>query len=58
MAGLILQMVGCLLIATIIGLLMGWFLRSFATSEKRQQLSEIATAFAVVNMNWTLSITN
>ncbi|GMV49271.1 MAG: Chromosome partition protein Smc [Nitrospirae bacterium] len=43
MAGLILQMVGCLLIATIIGLLMGWFLRSFATSEKRQQLSEIAT---------------
>jgi predicted flap endonuclease-1-like 5' DNA nuclease len=39
---MILQMVGCLLVATAIGLMMGWLLRSFATSEKRQQLSEIA----------------
>ncbi|MDP9131575.1 MAG: hypothetical protein M3M98_00375 [Nitrospirota bacterium] len=42
MGALILQMVGCLLVATTIGLMMGWLLRSFATSEKRQQLSEIA----------------
>ncbi|HNI20556.1 MAG TPA: hypothetical protein PLS35_17685, partial [Nitrospira sp.] len=40
---LILQMIGCLLVAATIGLMMGWLLRSFATSEKRQQLSEIAT---------------
>jgi len=40
---MILQMVGCLLAAAAIGLVMGWLLRSFATSEKRQQLSEIAT---------------
>jgi predicted flap endonuclease-1-like 5' DNA nuclease len=40
---MILQMVGCLLVAATIGLMMGWLLRSFATSEKRQQLSEIAT---------------
>ncbi len=43
MGALILQMIGCLLVATTIGLMMGWLLRSFATSEKRQQLSEIAT---------------
>ena len=43
MGALILQMIGCLLVAAIIGLMMGWLLRSFATSEKRQQLSEIAT---------------
>ena len=43
MGSLILQMIGCLLVATTIGLMMGWLLRSFATSEKRQQLSEIAT---------------
>ena len=36
------QIFGCLIIAAIIGLAMGWLLRSFATSEKRQQLSEIA----------------
>jgi predicted flap endonuclease-1-like 5' DNA nuclease len=42
MGALILQMLGCLLVATTIGLMMGWLLRSFATSEKRQQLSEIA----------------
>jgi predicted flap endonuclease-1-like 5' DNA nuclease/archaellum component FlaC len=36
-------MIGCLLVAATIGLMMGWLLRSFATSEKRQQLSEIAT---------------
>jgi predicted flap endonuclease-1-like 5' DNA nuclease len=40
---MILQMIGCLLVAATIGLMMGWLLRSFATSEKRQQLSEIAT---------------
>ena len=43
MGAFILQMIGCLLVAATIGLLMGWLLRSFATSEKRQQLSEIAT---------------
>ncbi|MCC2643854.1 MAG: exported protein of unknown function, partial [Nitrospira sp.] len=43
MGVMILQMVGCLLVAATIGLMMGWLLRSFATSEKRQQLSEIAT---------------
>ncbi|HNA48194.1 MAG: hypothetical protein K1X60_09220 [Nitrospira sp.] len=43
MGALILQMIGCLLVAATIGLMMGWLLRSFATSEKRQQLSEIAT---------------
>lgn len=43
MGALILQMVGCLLVAAGIGLMMGWLLRSFATSEKRQQLSEIAS---------------
>ncbi len=43
MGAMILQMIGCLLVATTIGLMMGWLLRSFATSEKRQQLSEIAT---------------
>ena len=43
MGSLILQMIGCLLVAATIGLMMGWLLRSFATSEKRQQLSEIAT---------------
>lgn len=43
MGAMILQMVGCLLVAATIGLMMGWLLRSFATSEKRQQLSEIAT---------------
>ncbi len=37
------QIFGCLIVAAIIGLAMGWLLRSFATSEKRQQLSEIAT---------------
>ena len=42
MGALIVQMVGCLLVAATIGLMMGWLLRSFATSEKRQQLSEIA----------------
>ena len=42
MGAMILQMVGCLLVATAIGVMMGWLLRSFATSEKRQQLSEIA----------------
>lgn len=42
MGAMILQMVGCLLVATTIGVMMGWLLRSFATSEKRQQLSEIA----------------
>ncbi len=42
MGAMILQMVGCLLLAAAIGLMMGWLLRSFATSEKRQQLSEIA----------------
>jgi len=36
------QIFGCLIVAAIIGLAMGWLLRSFATSEKRQQLSEIA----------------
>ena len=43
MGAMILQMVGCLLVAATIGVMMGWLLRSFATSEKRQQLSEIAT---------------
>ncbi|MDR4472885.1 MAG: hypothetical protein MRJ92_09665 [Nitrospira sp.] len=43
MGALILQMIGCLLVAATIGVMMGWLLRSFATSEKRQQLSEIAT---------------
>jgi len=43
MGALILQMIGCLLVAATIGLMMGWLLRSFATSEKRQQLSEIAS---------------
>lgn len=43
MGVMILQMVGCLLAAAAVGLIMGWLLRSFATSEKRQQLSEIAT---------------
>ena len=43
MGAFILQMIGCLLVAATIGLMMGWLLRSFATSEKRQQLSEIAT---------------
>lgn len=43
MGAFILQIIGCLLVATTIGLMMGWLLRSFATSEKRQQLSEIAT---------------
>ena len=43
MGAMILQMIGCLLVAATIGLMMGWLLRSFATSEKRQQLSEIAT---------------
>ncbi|MGC3976146.1 MAG: hypothetical protein QM771_17425 [Nitrospira sp.] len=43
MGALVLQMIGCLLVAATIGLMMGWLLRSFATSEKRQQLSEIAT---------------
>lgn len=43
MGALILQMIGCLLVAAAIGLMMGWLLRSFATSEKRQQLSEIAS---------------
>ena len=42
MGALIAQMLGCLLVAAAIGLMMGWLLRSFATSEKRQQLSEIA----------------
>ena len=42
MGSMIVQMVGCLLVAATIGLMMGWLLRSFATSEKRQQLSEIA----------------
>jgi predicted flap endonuclease-1-like 5' DNA nuclease len=42
MGAMIVQMVGCLLLAATIGLMMGWLLRSFATSEKRQQLSEIA----------------
>lgn len=42
MGAMIVQMVGCLLVAATIGLMMGWLLRSFATSEKRQQLSEIA----------------
>ncbi|MBI4002020.1 MAG: hypothetical protein HY348_09580 [Nitrospira defluvii] len=42
MGAMILQMVGCLLVAATIGVMMGWLLRSFATSEKRQQLSEIA----------------
>jgi predicted flap endonuclease-1-like 5' DNA nuclease len=42
MGVLIAQMVGCLLVAAAIGIMMGWLLRSFATSEKRQQLSEIA----------------
>ena len=42
MGAMILQMVGCLLVAAAIGVMMGWLLRSFATSEKRQQLSEIA----------------
>lgn len=36
------QILGCLVIAAAIGLAMGWLLRSFTTSEKRQQLSEIA----------------
>ncbi|HET6676596.1 MAG TPA: hypothetical protein VFG71_14720 [Nitrospiraceae bacterium] len=36
------QILGCLFVAAAIGLAMGWFLRSFTTSEKRQQLSEIA----------------
>ncbi|WP_447603486.1 hypothetical protein [Nitrospira sp. Nam80] len=36
------QILGCLFIAAAIGLAMGWLLRSFTTSEKRQQLSEIA----------------
>lgn len=43
MGVMILQMIGCLLAAAAVGLVMGWLLRSFATSEKRQQLSEIAT---------------
>ena len=43
MGAMILQMVGCILVAAAIGVMMGWLLRSFATSEKRQQLSEIAT---------------
>jgi predicted flap endonuclease-1-like 5' DNA nuclease len=43
MGALIAQMVGCLLVAAAIGMMMGWLLRSFATSEKRQQLSEIAS---------------
>jgi predicted flap endonuclease-1-like 5' DNA nuclease len=42
MGAMIVQMGGCLLVAATIGLMMGWLLRSFATSEKRQQLSEIA----------------
>ena len=36
------QILGCLIVAAAIGMAMGWFLRSFTTSEKRQQLSEIA----------------
>ncbi|HET9961306.1 MAG TPA: hypothetical protein VFQ34_03120 [Nitrospiraceae bacterium] len=43
MGALIAQMVGCLLVAAAIGMMVGWLLRSFATSEKRQQLSEIAS---------------
>jgi predicted flap endonuclease-1-like 5' DNA nuclease len=42
MLTLIGQMLGCLIVAAAIGMAMGWFLRSFTTSEKRQQLSEIA----------------
>ena len=42
MLTLIGQILGCLIVAAIIGMAMGWFLRSFTTSEKRQQLSEIA----------------
>ena len=38
----IIQILGCLILAAGIGMAMGWFLRSFTTSEKRQQLSEIA----------------
>lgn len=42
MLTLIGQILGCLIVAVAIGMAMGWFLRSFTTSEKRQQLSEIA----------------
>ena len=42
MLTLIGQILGCLVVAAAIGMAMGWFLRSFTTSEKRQQLSEIA----------------
>jgi predicted flap endonuclease-1-like 5' DNA nuclease/chromosome segregation ATPase len=42
MLTLIGQILGCLIIAAVIGMAMGWFLRSFTTSEKRQQLAEIA----------------
>jgi predicted flap endonuclease-1-like 5' DNA nuclease/predicted nucleic acid-binding Zn-ribbon protein len=42
MMTLIGQILGCLIVAAAIGMAMGWFLRSFTTSEKRQQLSEIA----------------
>jgi predicted flap endonuclease-1-like 5' DNA nuclease len=42
MLTLIGQILGCLILAAAIGMAMGWFLRSFTTSEKRQQLSEIA----------------
>ena len=42
MLTLIGQILGCLVMAAAIGMAMGWFLRSFTTSEKRQQLSEIA----------------
>lgn len=34
MGAMILQMIGCLLVAATIGVMMGWLLRSFATSEK------------------------
>src|SRR5574338_862913 len=36
------HILGCLFIAAAIGLVMCWLLRSFTTSEKRQQLPEIA----------------
>ena len=54
---LILQMIGCLLVAaTIIGLMMGWLLHPvFATSEKRQRLSEIATGSRGREHGWTPS---
>jgi predicted flap endonuclease-1-like 5' DNA nuclease len=42
MLTLIGQILGCLIAAAAVGMAMGWFLRSFTTSEKRQQLSEIA----------------